>query len=67
MNFISPDQAPYTVCNSPLSEYSVLGETHELARRCMAALTEQKALIELDVMKNSPESSSRVQLLTSEL
>ncbi|XP_024155066.1 2-oxoglutarate dehydrogenase, mitochondrial [Oryzias melastigma] len=25
MNFISPDQAPYTVCNSPLSEYSVLG------------------------------------------
>ncbi|XP_004074658.1 2-oxoglutarate dehydrogenase, mitochondrial isoform X1 [Oryzias latipes] len=25
MNFISPDQASYTVCNSPLSEYSVLG------------------------------------------
>ncbi|RVE55510.1 hypothetical protein OJAV_G00235570 [Oryzias javanicus] len=25
MNFISADQAPYTVCNSPLSEYSVLG------------------------------------------
>ncbi|XP_034403133.1 2-oxoglutarate dehydrogenase, mitochondrial isoform X3 [Cyclopterus lumpus] len=25
MNFISPDQAPYTVCNSSLSEYGVLG------------------------------------------
>lgn len=26
MNYISPDQAPYTVCNSSLSEYGVLGE-----------------------------------------
>uniref|UniRef100_A0AAX7VCG3 2-oxoglutarate dehydrogenase complex component E1 n=1 Tax=Astatotilapia calliptera TaxID=8154 RepID=A0AAX7VCG3_ASTCA len=25
MNYISPDQAPYTVCNSSLSEYAVLG------------------------------------------
>uniref|UniRef100_A0AAQ5X7M9 2-oxoglutarate dehydrogenase complex component E1 n=1 Tax=Amphiprion ocellaris TaxID=80972 RepID=A0AAQ5X7M9_AMPOC len=25
MNYISPDQAPYTVCNSSLSEYGVLG------------------------------------------
>ncbi|XP_054916621.1 2-oxoglutarate dehydrogenase complex component E1 isoform X1 [Poeciliopsis prolifica] len=25
MNFISPEQAPYTVCNSSLSEYGVLG------------------------------------------
>ncbi|XP_042372296.1 2-oxoglutarate dehydrogenase, mitochondrial-like, partial [Plectropomus leopardus] len=25
MNFVSPDQAPYTVCNSSLSEYGVLG------------------------------------------
>lgn len=28
MNYISPDQAPYTVCNSSLSEYGVLGEKH---------------------------------------
>lgn len=27
MNHISPDQAPYTVCNSSLSEYGVLGES----------------------------------------
>lgn len=26
MNHISSDQAPYTVCNSSLSEYGVLGE-----------------------------------------
>ncbi|XP_047228449.1 2-oxoglutarate dehydrogenase, mitochondrial [Girardinichthys multiradiatus] len=25
MNYVSPDQAPYTVCNSSLSEYGVLG------------------------------------------
>ncbi|XP_069557206.1 2-oxoglutarate dehydrogenase complex component E1 [Brachyistius frenatus] len=25
MDFVSPDQAPYTVCNSSLSEYGVLG------------------------------------------
>lgn len=26
MNHLAPDQAPYTVCNSSLSEYGVLGE-----------------------------------------
>lgn len=25
MNYVSPNQAPYTVCNSSLSEYGVLG------------------------------------------
>lgn len=27
MNHLWPDQAPYTVCNSSLSEYGVLGES----------------------------------------
>lgn len=27
MNHLAPDQAPYTVCNSSLSEYGVLGES----------------------------------------
>lgn len=27
MNYLWPNQAPYTVCNSCLSEYGVLGET----------------------------------------
>lgn len=26
MNHLAPDQAPYTVCNSSLSEYGVLGQ-----------------------------------------
>lgn len=26
MNHLSPNQAPYTVCNSSLSEYGVLGQ-----------------------------------------
>lgn len=30
MNYMSPDQAPYTVCNSSLSEYGVLGESSVL-------------------------------------
>lgn len=28
MNHLAPDQAPYTVCNSSLSEYGVLGQFH---------------------------------------
>ena len=28
MNHLWPNQAPYTVCNSSLSEYGVLGECH---------------------------------------
>lgn len=34
MNHLWPDQAPYTVCNSSLSEYGVLGK----AEVCLAAL-----------------------------
>lgn len=31
MNHLAPDQAPYTVCNSSLSEYGVLGQFHSHA------------------------------------
>lgn len=30
MNHLAPDQAPYTVCNSSLSEYGVLGQCPRL-------------------------------------
>ena len=32
MNHVSPDQAPYTVCNSSLSEYGVLGQSQHCSR-----------------------------------
>lgn len=32
MNHLWPDQAPYTVCNSSLSEYGVLGGSDSAGR-----------------------------------
>lgn len=42
MNHLWPDQAPYTVCNSSLSEYGVLGGSElclqvRQALRCLGA------------------------------
>lgn len=35
MNHLWPDQAPYTVCNSSLSEYGVLGGSDRRAPGCL--------------------------------
>lgn len=35
MNHLAPDQAPYTVCNSSLSEYGVLGQSKHRRRCCV--------------------------------
>lgn len=44
MNHLAPDQAPYTVCNSSLSEYGVLGQFHphpDLQQRSNAQNTQK--------------------------
>lgn len=39
MNHLAPDQAPYTVCNSSLSEYGVLGESLRVLGFCCSVLS----------------------------
>lgn len=46
MNYISPDQAPYTVCNSSLSEYGVLGTKHK-KHECDSSFTRQLVSLHL--------------------
>lgn len=45
MNHISASQAPYTVCNSSLSEYGVLGNL----LKCSAPVNRHCTLIYVDV------------------